>query len=143
MAYSMGGAQHPNVVGMGLFALLDIAGNWDPQTGEVRGSVEFRRKGKLVKFTMDLGALTIGLAIGNPVAAKTEAIRVVASTGFDGMVVLEPSVATRLGLARFEVPGRARIDGGSQKGECVRTHIRLKIPEIDVDEVVPAAVWPE
>lgn len=139
VAYSLGMAQHPDVFGMALFDLVGI-------NVFATGVVDIERKGKKGKlaFTNDLGgALTLATTIADPTGAKEEPIKVVASTGFNGIAVFAPAVADRLGLARFEIPGRAAIEGWAQKGYCRRARFRMKQPEIDVDEVLPAAIWPK
>jgi len=49
--------------------------------------------------------------------------------------------ADRLELYRWEIPGKLKLTGMAQNGECRRALVRLRIDKAEVDFTLPIAVW--
>jgi hypothetical protein len=136
--YDMSSGLSDNVIGLGLLDRLGV-GAWS----FVDHTVTWQVGDKSQRFAGDTDeGLRIDLDVGDPAKAIELRLRVVDSSGFNGIAVLEPDLATKLGLERFEIPGAARIDFGSHRVECRRARIRVRLPDVGVDELVPIAIWP-
>ncbi len=81
------------------------------------------------------------VTLSAPPGKDARKLKVIDSTGFNGMAVLDPALAGSLGLSLFEIPGTVTIEGGLGTLKCRRAHVRFAVPELDVDRIVPVAVW--
>jgi hypothetical protein len=141
---SLGGAEIPHVLGVSFIAELE------------RPDVEMRGlgPGQPIYFVKD-GARTELTAkgpdnrmflrpeVGPPGGRGRAAALYGLSTGFSGYVVLPSETAAAAELDLWEVPGKIRIDGLFQSGDCRRARARFRFPKTDLDFLLPVAIWPE
>lgn len=82
------------------------------------------------------------IRIASPETGGAQArIRVLVSTGYDGTLLLDEPLARALGLYAFEIPGRMQVEGAMTfTGQRARARVRL--PELDFDEVIEVQVRP-
>ncbi|MBI1850753.1 MAG: hypothetical protein HYR85_10455 [Planctomycetes bacterium] len=127
-----------NAIGGGILKQLHVDA-WSV----VNDHLSWTIAGKTHRFaTDDADGLRVDLDVTDPAGAIASSVRVVVSGSFDGMLVLEPDAAARLHLERFEIPGTAVIDRGSHRIECRRARVRVRLPDVGVDALVPVAIWP-
>ncbi|MBI1850755.1 MAG: hypothetical protein HYR85_10465 [Planctomycetes bacterium] len=87
----------------------------------------------------------IELDLADPTGTKRERVPLILSGRFNETVGLDPTVAAKLGLERFEIPGRGfskDILVGGQPFECRRARVRIHMPEIDYDETFSMVIFP-
>jgi hypothetical protein len=125
-----------SVVGSALKSLLAVSATFDVRTGEM----SWIREGKMHRFKLDHERFPILLS--DPVGRQSMQTQVADSSGFGGFLALEASTAVVLDGPRYEIPGRVLLKTGDGFQELRRTRVRVKIPDLDVDVVVPAAAWP-
>lgn len=130
-----------NLLGAGLKKHLALRVVFDARDG----TIEWGRGGKTRRFDNSDHPL-IDFPLASPGQGATRLIPLVDSLAFTGMALFEPETAARLGLERFEIPGAARfVDGGGKVlGGLVgrRAHVRILLPELKIDETIPAIIWP-
>ncbi|MCI0588883.1 MAG: hypothetical protein L0323_18840 [Planctomycetes bacterium] len=134
VAYRLGGAGARNLIGMEFFGRLDIR----HVEFKLEGAVICRRGEKTKVFPWK--DLYIPLPLGEPGGTSVRPIRVSPSTAFTGVALLEPAVADELGLARFEIPGEVPLEQFGVRFVCRRARVRVQIPELEIDEVLPVLV---
>lgn len=125
-----------SVVGSALKSLLAISSTFDVRNSEV----SWIREGKVHRFKLEKEHFP--LLLSDPVGRQSMQTDVADSSGFGGFLALEASTAVVLDGPRFEIPGRVLLKTGDGFQELRRTRVRVKIPDLDVDVVVPAAAWP-
>jgi len=130
-------AQNHSVVGMGFKLALGIAATFDPASG----AVTWTRKGKSRRFALDRGEFELRLS--DPTGRQLASARVSDSAGYAGFLLIDASLGDLLDAERFEIPGRTLLRAGDQIQELRRAHLRVQLPELDLDERVPVAVWSE
>jgi len=130
-------APNHSVVGMGLKLALGITASFDPASG----AVTWTRAGKSRRFALDRGEFELRLT--DPTGRQLAAARVSDSAGYAGYLLVDASLGDLLDAERFEIPGRALLRAGDQIRELRRAHLRVQLPELDLDERVPAAIWGE
>ena len=90
------------------------------------------------------GTMQGEITVGSPDEGGAEArVRVLVSPGYSGTLLLEEPLAYALGLHQFEIPGD--VDFQSASGESIpiegrRARARIRIPELDFDQVVEVQV---
>ncbi|HET6203276.1 MAG TPA: hypothetical protein VFI25_10795 [Planctomycetota bacterium] len=136
VAYRVGGATDPNLVGLRFFGYLDI----HPMEFKFAdGQLTCWRGERSKVFRIEDNR--IPLLLGVPGGTSVRPIRVGASTGFTGIAVFDAASASELGLTRFEIPGEVTLDGSFGRSVCRRARMRVQIPELEIDEILPVAVW--
>jgi hypothetical protein len=128
-------APNQSVVGMGFKLALGIAATFDPASS----AVTWTRAGKSRRFALDHGEFELRLS--DPTGRQLAAARVSDSAGYAGFLLIDAALGDLLDAERFEIPGRALLRAGDQIRELRRAHLRVELPELDLDERVPAAVW--
>jgi hypothetical protein len=128
-------APNHSVVGMGLKLALGITASFDPASS----AVTWTRNGKSRRFPLDRGEFELRLS--DPTGRQFAAARVSDSAGYAGFLLVDAALGDLLDADRFEIPGRALLRAGDQVQELRRAHLRVQLPELDLDERVPAAVW--
>ena len=123
-----------SVVGMGLKLALGIAATFDPASS----AVTWTRAGKSRRFALERGEFELRLS--DPTGRQFASARVSDSSGYAGFLLVESSLGDLLDAERFEIPGRALLRAGETIHELRRAHLRVQLPELDLDERVPAAV---
>ncbi len=131
-----GGAPQP-LVGMALKLQHGIAATFDPAAP----AVLWTRAGKSRRFSVVRDQIELLLA--DPTGRQSLAARVADSPGFGGFLALDPAPADLLDAERFEVPGRVVLTRTDSVRELRRTRLRVQVPELELDALVPAAVWIE
>ncbi len=130
-----------NVVGGTFKALFHIGFAW--QAGGDDAWLAWERSGKRRTFQWKRPSRITGLEIADPLASTRAELAVVDSGSSTALLLLDTPTASALGLERFEIPGRAVVDYSSERIQCRRARARVRVPEIDLDETVPIAVWPK
>jgi hypothetical protein len=130
--------QPRNIAGNSFRACFHIASEYGGGTETIRWM-----KGERVKtFEWKNPSHVDGFTVCDPSGIRARTIGLTDSTGSNHWLALEAGVARDLHLETFEIPGRAVITGGVNEGSFRRAHVRVRIPELDLDDVVPAFVWP-
>lgn len=128
-----------NVVGAALRKSLGIRSTHQPAEKRVRWTRGERSK----DFDGAVSGL-IEIRLTVPRGWKSFSVRFVDSYAFSGTLLLEEATARRLRLERFEVPGRAShvdVRGRPTGRDGRRCLVRIRLPELAVNEIVPAVVW--
>lgn len=123
------------LVGVGFKLNLGITSTFDPAAP----AVLWTRAGKSRRFSVERDQIELRLA--DPTGRQLLAARVADSSGYGGFVLLDAAPADLLDAERFEVPGRVVLERGDTLRELRRSRLRVQIPELEVDELVPAAIW--
>jgi hypothetical protein len=93
-------------------------------------------------FELEQGLLQ--LMLSDPTARQSMGVRLSDSSGFDGFVLLDATTADLLDTEKFEIPGRALLKTGGDRPFVAlrRARIRIALPELHLDDLIPAATWP-
>ena len=79
----------------------------------------------------------------DPVGGRGLDTLVTPSSACDGSFVLSAESAAKLRLELFEIPGVCRYGKLDGMKECRRAHLRWRVAELELDAVVPVAIWPQ
>lgn len=133
--YSDSSATPRSIVGGTLRSSLGVSPTFDAGRSEVR----WTREGRTHAFPLAADRFVLLLADAAGVHALDA--RVAESATFGGFLVLEAPFADLLRAPLFEIPGRAFLDTPSGMHELRRTRLRVRVPELEVDALVPIAAW--
>ena len=92
------------------------------------------------------GEKGIPLELADPSGSIKVPAIVTPSSACDGTLVLSEETAAKLGLTKFEIPGTCWYgpeENGDSRFACRRARLRWRVPELDVDVLVPVAIWPK
>jgi len=134
--HDLGGSEVPHTLGVAFL------GAWEGRAA-LGPNVALILDGKKVSTRAEDGRPFVRAALLPPAGDGGVEADWVLSTGFSGFAVLPAETAERAGLALWEIPGTAHIDGILQKGDCRRARARIRIPAaggLVID--MPVAVWP-
>jgi hypothetical protein len=127
--------QPKNLLGNGFRSLLEIT------LEEVDDGLVLKRHGKSRTFKWQRASHVRGVELLDPLGSESLTIDATLS-GSNSILLVDTPTAGRLRLARFEIPGSARIDSGDGAVRFRRARVRIRLPEIDVDDMIPVAIWP-
>jgi hypothetical protein len=129
-----GGAPQP-WIGMALKLQHGIAATFDPAAP----AVLWTRAGSSRRFSVVRDQIEILLA--DPTGRQTLAARATDSSSYGGFIALDSAPADLLDAERFEIPGRVVLTRADSLRELRRTRLRVQVAELELDALVPAAVW--
>ena len=81
------------------------------------------------------------LELSSPFGSQMKTWRPVVATGFEGYATIPVDRAKRLSLELWEIPGKIKILGVFQSGDCRRARMRCQIGALGIDYRLPVAVW--
>jgi len=101
--------------------------------------------GRRQSFRYELGLVEIEVA--SPTGNTSATIRTVWGPNFPHALTVDAATAKRLGLDRFEIPGRVEIGVGQWPRRRIyvgrRAHLKIRAPALAADGLLsPVLVWP-
>ncbi len=123
------------MVGAALKQRFGISSTFDP----AGPTIQWARAGKSHRFSVEREQLELRLS--DPSGRAVVGTRVADSSSFGGFLALESTFAGLLDAEKFEIPGRVLLRTGRGLEEARRARVRISVPEIELDELVPTAVW--
>ncbi len=123
------------MVGAALKQRFAITSTFDPAAR----AILWTRAGRSARFAVEREQ--IQLSLSDPVGRAVVVTRVAESASFGGFLALEATFAGLLDAEKHEIPGRVLLRTGAGLEEARRARVRLSVPELELDELLPAAVW--
>jgi len=126
-----------NVVGSALRAMLGIDAAFDAKQFAIR----WTRGGKSKQFQLGIDRQQIELLLTDPGGRQSMGTLLADSAIFSGYLALESTFAALLDAHRFEIPGRVLLETPAGVSVLRRARVRLRVPELELDAIVPLAAW--
>lgn len=123
------------MVGAALKQRFAITSTFDPAAR----AILWTRAGRSARFAVEREQ--IELSLSDPAGRAVVVTRVAESASFGGFLALEATFAGLLDAEKHEIPGRVLLRTGAGLEEARRARVRLAVPELELDELLPAAVW--
>lgn len=122
------------LVGVGAKLRLAIQSRFDP----AGPAILWTRGGASHRFPLERDTMSLRLA--DPTGRTALVARLADSASYAGFLLLDAANADLLDAERFEVPGRVVLEHGDALRELRRSRLRLVVPELELDELLPAAI---
>ncbi|MBL8841059.1 MAG: hypothetical protein JNL90_05940 [Planctomycetes bacterium] len=135
VVYSDGYATPRTMVGAALKQRFAITSSFDAAAR----AILWTRAGRSARFAVEREQ--IELRLSDPAGRAVVVTRVADSASFGGFLALEATFAGLLDAEKHEIPGRVLLRTGAGLEEARRARVRLAVPELELDELLPAAVW--
>lgn len=140
MRQEAGGGQYPdstwNTVGMSVVVRFDCVFVFE------RSEVTLSNASGRARFPLDEPS-TARIALAAPDGIRAQETRAAFSSGYGGYFMLEKKTAHELGLARFEIRGRAIVESAAGPTfEARRARVRFAATQIAVNDAFPALLLP-
>lgn len=123
------------MVGAALKQRFAITSTFDPAAR----AILWTRAGRSARFAVEREQ--IELSLSDPAGRAVVVTRVAESASFGGFLALEATFAGLLDAEKHEIPGRVLLRTGAGLEEARRARVRLSVPALELDELLPAAVW--